>query len=514
MTATTSCQSSLIERLPTCGPWLPLTKELLLCLFSITDSFMHGDLASQQTHDWMRTDLPIQTIIWGSPQRTPWYLHLLEHSQRISVLSAVTALAGEGHDGSGLAALLRRACASFHEASDSVAAIETDLMRLLLNACFAPCTPPSHSLSPFFSELFDCYVQASSSKAPSLGELDLCCLCNLLWRNPLCLDLLDFAVDYQHIMGDEGFIPYFLGQDALPLHRGAFVSLALPMSRARTSHHRLTLPNQTGGHVDRFFQAGDAWIRKLTCQLEADFYMLSKDASQVLRPVLAFLPTVAEVAANPASTSSGTRFAVTIEDLTRDYASPCVLDLKVGTSSVGPDITNPHKLAQQGSRDALSTSASLGLRIVGFLTRATPPAAADASYCSKSHGRSVSVVQFHRAIASFFGVGPALLPFQRQLLEAVRDELGRLIAVLEQWRVLEFYSTSLLITFDASARVPNFRLKMIDFGHWFHVKEGQSPQDGYLVGLKNLLIVLQFILNSDGISSDHSPEYIQRANHS
>ena len=410
-------------------------------------------------------------------------------------------------------------------------------MLLILRASFAP-HPSLPDLSSFLGQLFDTYLSSSftsnsdsssssssssffaastfSSTPPLLHQkLDLLCLCNVLWRNPLILDLFDFAVDYHYIMGDDGLIPYFLGDLSLPLSRAQFVAQALPLARASATHLRLSLSHQTGGHIDRFFRVDDVYLKKLTTRLEADFYRLKRDGDPSLSPLFPFVPAVRDVAED-AGIKSSARFGITIEDLTREFQRPCVLDLKVGTSSLGPDTVDPKKLAQQGARDAQSTSAALGLRIVGYITHAAVEQPFDASVCTKSEGRLVAKENFHLAVARFFSADLSRLPERVPLLRGVRDEVEALAAVLRAHSVVEMFSTSILITFDAeSASAPMFRVKMIDFGHWFRLEPDRSPTDGYVLGLDNLILVLQFLIDhADTLSSasDHHfiPNYMNQ----
>ena len=54
-----------------------------------------------------------------------------------------------------------------------------------------------------------------------------------------------------------------------------------------------------------------------------------------------------------------------MEDLTSQFRKPCILDIKMGTSSVGED-ASPEKKAAMRAKDESTTTVSLGIRICGF----------------------------------------------------------------------------------------------------------------------------------------------------
>ena len=67
--------------------------------------------------------------------------------------------------------------------------------------------------------------------------------------------------------------------------------------------------------------------------------------------------------------------------------------------------------------------------------------------------------------------------------------------MLREYPTWHFYSSSLLITYDAAADIPNIRLKMIDFTHAFPINKKKGLDHEYLYGLaflrKCLIKILQ-----------------------
>jgi hypothetical protein len=54
-----------------------------------------------------------------------------------------------------------------------------------------------------------------------------------------------------------------------------------------------------------------------------------------------------------------------MEDLTHYYEKPCIMDIKIGITSVGED-ASPEKREAMRKKDEGSTTVTLGLRISGM----------------------------------------------------------------------------------------------------------------------------------------------------
>lgn len=54
-----------------------------------------------------------------------------------------------------------------------------------------------------------------------------------------------------------------------------------------------------------------------------------------------------------------------MEDLTAKYKRPCILDIKMGTTSIGDD-AKPEKADSMRAKDESTTTTKLGYRITGY----------------------------------------------------------------------------------------------------------------------------------------------------
>jgi Inositol polyphosphate kinase len=229
-----------------------------------------------------------------------------------------------------------------------------------------------------------------------------------------------------------------------------------------------------------------------------------------------------------------------LQSLTRTYARPCVMDLKMGTETYEPDCTD-EKRRRESSKYAMQDV--FGFRIIGM--RIYEPHHDDADdkgfrLFSKEYGRSlVEREQVSEAFRLFFSAGlkkqksgPAdsngsssaatsTSPRprrpddgqdadQRLRLKAVSSVLLQLRS-LRRWfeehnTSLQFRASSLLFIYEGDpSRGGNgdvTMLKMIDFGHVRRVPGGDA---GYLTGIKNLTQILTEILEDQEEKRQQAP---------
>jgi len=100
-------------------------------------------------------------------------------------------------------------------------------------------------------------------------------------------------------------------------------------------------------------------------------------------------------------------------------------------------------------------------------------------------------------LAQFFFNG---MVYKRQAIASVIQKLTVLTGIMETNQQFRFYSTSLLILYEGRETLPADSeccadVKLIDFAHTFPLeKDSHKPiDDGFLVGLRNLLNILQRI---------------------
>merc|ERR1711872_1202983 len=151
-----------------------------------------------------------------------------------------------------------------------------------------------------------------------------------------------------------------------------------------------------------------------------------------------------------------------LENLTQGLKAPCVMDIKIGARTYGPDATEA-KMKQEDAK-YLGTKVPLGFSVLGII----------------SHNEE-GVKRVNKAFGRKLVVGNIFL-----------EKLDEFVKFFEDQRRYHLYASSLLFVYDfAPIQAGNtekfkdsIKLKLIDFAHVFPA-EGLRD-DNFIFGLKNL----------------------------
>lgn len=203
---------------------------------------------------------------------------------------------------------------------------------------------------------------------------------------------------------------------------------------------------------------------------------------------------------------------IVLEDLTAGFEAPCVIDLKMGRQGHGDD-ASLGKVLQQKILVQATTSSSLGFRVCGM--RVYREGEKYLVKDKKWGAMSVKKSTMENVLRLFFGGAPGTT--RRCVISAALERLHVILSWFERQFLFRFYSSSILIIYDAAARgVPNVRIAMVDFAHAHPIPEESQRDESYTFGLKNLIALLERLLskNSSAEPPDVKPETVEPCNSS
>jgi hypothetical protein len=219
-----------------------------------------------------------------------------------------------------------------------------------------------------------------------------------------------------------------------------------------------------------------------------------------------------------------------LDDLTIDYKMPCVIDIKMGQQTYEPTADSNKK-----KREILKCpyQVTTGFRITGM--KVYDVVTKSYSYKEKQFGRSVDLDHVKEALKIFFWNG---LLVRKDIIDCVIYKLEEILVWFGNQNILHFYCSSILIIYDGiilndinsnnkieknieiynpnktsssilqqnelsikshkpfvSNTAESVQVKMIDFAHTLFSPKPHCIDKGYILGLKNLILNLQEIMN-------------------
>jgi len=300
------------------------------------------------------------------------------------------------------------------------------------------------------------------------------------------------------------------------------------------------LKAQVGGHVYMKL-LNDSQVCKPLNQREEKFYQ--NIPKNLLDHVPQFLGTV-EIENNVGESSreggvSPSQYLV-LENLTKGFNKPCILDLKMGTRMYG-DFATEAKRKSQRKKSKRSTSLKLGIRFCGSQRFSSSQRSFET--IDKYVGRNADETELKTLLQKFFTCRGGL---RSEVICDVMKNVSQIRQTLIDLPEYRFYSSSLLIIyegqpdpvssyaedktdnsmdceeFDQAISADNNKrrkqdnsrvtMKIIDFANVSFPSDGDQqqqqqqassshhhdgPDDGFIMGLDNLYTILQTILEED-----------------
>ncbi|GMS96079.1 hypothetical protein PENTCL1PPCAC_18254 [Pristionchus entomophagus] len=167
-----------------------------------------------------------------------------------------------------------------------------------------------------------------------------------------------------------------------------------------------------------------------------------------------------------------------LDDITINYRLPVILDVKMGLVTFDPLASGEKRLTESTKYPPQST---LGFRISGYRMH-TPDGVRTRD---KEWGKTFDETTVHLALREYLSARP--------LLEVVSRFINRLEEIaswFDTQRLLHFYSSSLLLIYEADPSLPpSIDIRLIDFSHTYPAQG--KPDSNYIPGLRKLLDIFQ-----------------------
>lgn len=186
-----------------------------------------------------------------------------------------------------------------------------------------------------------------------------------------------------------------------------------------------------------------------------------------------------------------------LENLTQGFDSPCVMDVKIGAKTYGPDATELKKCQEDAKY--VGTKIPHGFSILGIIV--------GMRRWTKNFGRQLKENKLHEVLENYFNTAENDAKAASAIASCFVEQLEEIQALFQQQTKFHIYGSSLLFVYDYSA-FANFSrtgdmqslrssvcVKLIDFAHVF-------PGDGkldenYIFGLRNLTKLFSAFANKN-----------------
>mmetsp|Transcript_10973 Transcript_10973/g.20178 ORF Transcript_10973/g.20178 Transcript_10973/m.20178 type:complete len:405 (-) Transcript_10973:282-1496(-) len=196
---------------------------------------------------------------------------------------------------------------------------------------------------------------------------------------------------------------------------------------------------------------------------------------------------------------------IRLEDLTLPFSRPNILDLKIGTRvyGVGDD---PKKVQRKIAKSAATTTKTLGLRLCGMQVYNSH----DDGYTfrDKFYGRNLDENGLIHSIDEFFTNEKG---HRKKILDNFITQILKLLTVISEQKSFQFFSSSLLFICEGCHPEDQKRLhgtikngdydrvdlRFIDFAQAAVDTEKKGVDEGFLLGLQNIVDILRNVKEKD-----------------
>jgi len=189
-----------------------------------------------------------------------------------------------------------------------------------------------------------------------------------------------------------------------------------------------------------------------------------------------------------------------IENLTGGMKKPCIMDIKVGAKTYGPDATEKKKANADASY--AGTKVPFGFSVLGMSVYQGKNKE-EFVVKSKDYGKALVKDSINDFVSLYFDKENAT-PNTRILMEDIIEKLENIKELFSQQKSFHIFGSSILFVYDAEAMITEEVseddvkkanvVKMIDFAH-VHPANGEIDEN-YFFGLINLINIFKEFTNT------------------
>merc|ERR1719369_891479 len=182
-----------------------------------------------------------------------------------------------------------------------------------------------------------------------------------------------------------------------------------------------------------------------------------------------------------------------MENLTKGMRKPCIMDVKIGTKTYGPDASEKKKAQQDASYTG--TKQPFGFSVPGLSVH-VGKGKEEVIVKGKEYGRTLNVNNIHEVLEIYLD-SKNEPEVAKEIANIFIKDLEKVLELFKHQTSFHFFASSLLFVYDAqtagefkdSRDVPSLRqsvsLRMIDFAHVWK-SEGETDQN-YIKGVQSLI---------------------------
>eukprot|EP00092_Neocalanus_flemingeri_P006501 GFUD01007008.1.p1 GENE.GFUD01007008.1~~GFUD01007008.1.p1 ORF type:complete len:302 (+),score=107.35 GFUD01007008.1:133-1038(+) len=189
-----------------------------------------------------------------------------------------------------------------------------------------------------------------------------------------------------------------------------------------------------------------------------------------------------------------------MENLTKNFIKLCIMDVKIGAKTYGPDASEKKKAQQDASY--AGTKQPFGFSVPGMSVHVGEEKE-KVIVKGKEFGRTLNVDNIHELLEMYLDINnePEVA---RELAKIFVEDLEKVLQLFQYQTTFHFFASSLLFVYDAEAAKEfketkdltilrkTISLKMIDFAHVWKA-EGKTDEN-YMKGVQSLIDLFKNVM--------------------